>query len=412
MAFLLEGDYMGNKENIRIPVFNHIIESECCGCEACANVCPLKIIKFVQDREGFRYPFVDAEECINCKQCVNVCPAINYNENENIKFMSKSGYIKDENILLSSSSGGFFSVLVNTFKKIYKDGYISGVVWDEEYNYVYHVLDKGNRINDMVGSKYIQSRKNFIYNEIKEKLENGGAVLFVGTGCEVVALKNVLKKDYEKLFTIDLICKGPCCEKAFVEYINKIKNKYKSKIKKINMRYIGWKTWIPQWIKIDFENKKSYKKIFYTTDFGRAFYLMQRKSCSNCHYSGNKRKSDITIGDFHGADKNKSYYNPKGVSVMIANNKKGLQLVEHIDYKNVVLEDVDYETIAMHNPCLIAPVKANEKREEFCDLFISKGLEVAVKNTYPFKEKMVNHLPPEMAEKLYRGFNIIRGKKK
>lgn len=232
MAFLLEGDYMGNKENIRIPVFNHIIESECCGCEACANVCPLKIIKFVQDREGFRYPFVDAEECINCKQCVNVCPAINYNENENIKFMSKSGYIKDENILLSSSSGGFFSVLVNTFKKIYKDGYISGVVWDEEYNYVYHVLDKGNRINDMVGSKYIQSRKNFIYNEIKEKLENGGAVLFVGTGCEVVALKNVLKKDYEKLFTIDLICKGPCSEKAFVEYINKIKNKYKSKIKK------------------------------------------------------------------------------------------------------------------------------------------------------------------------------------
>jgi hypothetical protein len=86
--------------------------------------------------------------------------------------------------------------------------------------------------------------------------------LFVGTGCEVTALHSVLGKEYSLLYTIDLVCKGPCSELAFNQYKRDLMRRYRSNIHSVNMRYIGWKTWIPQWIRIEFENKKVYKNFF------------------------------------------------------------------------------------------------------------------------------------------------------
>ena len=44
-------------------------KENCCGCEACANICPKHCITMVEDEEGFKYPKVDKEKCINCKLC-------------------------------------------------------------------------------------------------------------------------------------------------------------------------------------------------------------------------------------------------------------------------------------------------------------------------------------------------------
>ncbi|MCQ2529225.1 MAG: 4Fe-4S dicluster domain-containing protein [Saccharofermentans sp.] len=51
-------------------------KEECCGCTACASVCPQGIIKMVADSEGFEYPVVDecAGECLSCYKCIRVCP--------------------------------------------------------------------------------------------------------------------------------------------------------------------------------------------------------------------------------------------------------------------------------------------------------------------------------------------------
>jgi formate hydrogenlyase subunit 6/NADH:ubiquinone oxidoreductase subunit I len=38
-------------------------KQDCCGCEACAQVCPSGIISMQMDDEGFRYPVVDRERC-------------------------------------------------------------------------------------------------------------------------------------------------------------------------------------------------------------------------------------------------------------------------------------------------------------------------------------------------------------
>ena len=48
-------------------------KSECCGCGACFNICPVKAISMQEDEEGFDYPSIDEDKCIRCYNCVDVC---------------------------------------------------------------------------------------------------------------------------------------------------------------------------------------------------------------------------------------------------------------------------------------------------------------------------------------------------
>ena len=51
-------------------------KEECCGCNACGDVCPKGSISFKVDTEGFWYPEVDMNTCINCRLCEKVCPIL------------------------------------------------------------------------------------------------------------------------------------------------------------------------------------------------------------------------------------------------------------------------------------------------------------------------------------------------
>lgn len=45
----------------------------CCGCGACAAICPKGAIAMVVDSEGFLYPKVDDAACVRCYACERVC---------------------------------------------------------------------------------------------------------------------------------------------------------------------------------------------------------------------------------------------------------------------------------------------------------------------------------------------------
>ena len=49
-------------------------KESCCGCTACAAICPKNCIEMKKDREGFRYPCVDEDKCVECGACEKVCP--------------------------------------------------------------------------------------------------------------------------------------------------------------------------------------------------------------------------------------------------------------------------------------------------------------------------------------------------
>ncbi len=50
-------------------------KGRCCGCTACAALCPTNAIRIQVDEEGFAYPSVDAALCLSCGRCREGCPA-------------------------------------------------------------------------------------------------------------------------------------------------------------------------------------------------------------------------------------------------------------------------------------------------------------------------------------------------
>lgn len=51
-----------------------INKTDCCGCTACANICPRDAITMEPDFEGFLYPKVHPDKCVECGLCEKACP--------------------------------------------------------------------------------------------------------------------------------------------------------------------------------------------------------------------------------------------------------------------------------------------------------------------------------------------------
>ena len=52
-------------------------KKDCCGCNACGDICNQGAISFKTDEEGFWYPVVDTVLCTDCHLCERVCPILN-----------------------------------------------------------------------------------------------------------------------------------------------------------------------------------------------------------------------------------------------------------------------------------------------------------------------------------------------
>lgn len=48
-------------------------KSLCCGCGACAAVCPRGAIEMVANEEEFLFPEVDEASCVGCLMCEGAC---------------------------------------------------------------------------------------------------------------------------------------------------------------------------------------------------------------------------------------------------------------------------------------------------------------------------------------------------
>ena len=75
-----------------------INKSNCCGCTACASVCPKNCIQMVKDSEGFAYPQVDKVQCVDCGLCEKICP-MNSDEMNTIELNAVAVQHKEENTL-------------------------------------------------------------------------------------------------------------------------------------------------------------------------------------------------------------------------------------------------------------------------------------------------------------------------
>lgn len=386
--------------------FQYMPKSQCCGCEGCYNVCPVNAVEMTPDEKGFLYPECDLDKCVHCNRCVQVCPQLgNVNQLKETPRVY-AGFSNDKETVSGSSSGGFFTRIASIYEKLHPNADIVAVVWSDDYHMTYHKIGKIGDLEKFKKSKYIQSRKGDIFKQIKQRLQNGQYVLFVGCPCEVAGLTKFLGKEYDNLTKIDLVCQGPTSPKVMQEYITDLEKSHKSNVSGVNLRFNGGKTWIPQWIKVHFENGKIYKRVFYETNLGIAVHFMQREACYTCQWNGNRRQSDITLGDFHGCNPKADYYNAEGTSIIIANTVKGQALIKELRQDNNTLSEVSYEEVAKHNPRVESAWKPLKGSEQFVSAYKSSGLKRAAFRSLSTKQK-IKYLLPTFLSNIVNKYNIF-----
>lgn len=338
-------------------------KKECCGCTACMHVCPVKCIAMHEDEEGFLYPAIEKEKCIHCHKCEKVCPIRNA-DNLDRKTETFAGYNRNEEIRKQSSSGGVFSVIAEWILE--QDGVVFGAASDENFEIHHIAVESKEELEKLRGSKYVQSRLENVYPEVKQYLEMDHKVLFAGTACQIAGLKKYLDKEYENLYTVDVLCHGVPSPKIWRMYLEEMKRQYNALIEKVEFRNkeAGWKNYS---MNIEFSNKQYFCVRYFNDKYMRMFLenIDLRPSCYSCHFKGFPRISDMTIGDSWGIEK----YMPdmdddKGTSIIFLHSLKGKRIFDSIK-KNLIVREVRlYEALSQMDE-LRKSVEMHPNRKKF-----------------------------------------------
>lgn len=339
-----------------------IDKEDCMGCHACFNICPTGAISMIENEKGFKTYKIDKEKCIKCNRCRKVCPVLS---KESINNTPKAYACINENeeIKIKSSSGGVFSLLAECI--LNKNGVVFGAGFDNNWNVKHSYVEKIEDIEKFRGSKYVQSTIGDSYKKAKEFLEIGRYVLFSGTPCQIEGLKAFLGKEYDNLYTQDIICHGVPSPKVWRKYLEFRERKDKNKPNGIYFRNKdnGWTTFS---MKFDY-NKTEYKEVNNKDLFMEAFLrnTVLRDSCYNCHFKKKHRISDITLADFWGIDNIVPEMNDNsGASLVIINSEKGDKLFKEIKEK-MRIKQVDFEEAIRYNPSMTKSCNMDTKRENF-----------------------------------------------
>ena len=339
-----------------------IEKNKCTGCTACYNICPKGAIEMIEIN-GFKYPHIDSNKCINCGLCKKICPI--YKKNNDSLNKCYVGFSKDIKDLEKSSSGGIFPLIA---RNILND---NGIVIAASFknNKLSHIIiDNIKDLDKLKGSKYLQSDLSNIFKHVKENINNK-KILFVGTPCQVGGLKSYLKKDYENLICIDLICHGVPSPKLFDKYVKYLEDNNNDKLKNYNFRdkKTGWDTYSNT---ATFKNKK-YTELASSNSYMKLFLkdIALRESCYDCNFKLGNKYSDITLGDFWNVQKYyPDMYNKKGVSAIIINTEKGNHLFNTIK-DNITYKECNIDEILKGNPSLkYSSIKPINRDNFFKDL--------------------------------------------
>ena len=364
-------------------------KEECCGCTACVNICPVDCIAMQADEEGFLYPHIEKDKCIECNQCAVVCP-INNNPKSSAKVDAVCARAKDLNIVRESTSGGFFTPIAQYV--LDNDGIVVGAICNKNNTIEHIIVNHSNKeeLEKYRGSKYVQSELGNMFSTVKSELEKGTKVCFSGTPCQISGLFNYLKKDYENLITIDMICKGVPSPKLWKKYVDFKEKKYNSKIKQVSFRKktYGYHSGTMELL---FENGKKYCGSGRVDYYLKSFYkdICSRPSCYECSFKSDKHPSDYTIFEsWHAStvvpglkDDNLGY-----TSVLI-NSDKGRTLFSQIKDKYEWYPIDKEQAIELDGIMVRNNSKPHPKRYEYYKDLDNESLDKHIEKFIPISKK-------------------------
>lgn len=362
-------------------------KSDCCGCTACMNACPRSCIEMQEDSEGFLYPVVHKADCIGCNMCESVCPILNHVEKE-INPSQRAYVVQNRNqeICLQSTAGGAFTAIAEYV--IEQKGIVFGVEMTDEY-FVKHVaVEEKVDLVKFRNSKYVQSKLGNTYALVSQQLKSGRLVCFSGTPCQIEGLRSYLKRDYENLILVDVVCRAVPSPGVWKRYIE-MEIQKRGSIQSVRFRdkALGY-----QFSTMELKDVHGvvYRGGIESQPWLRMFFsgMIIRPSCTKCKFRERYRNSDFTIWDcFNVYSFDKNFDEDIGATRVLIHTKKGTEIFEHIknEFKYKAVEaDVAVEGVRE----MIESPKPHPRRQEFYSDFRRMSFEDLLSKYYPMTIKI------------------------
>ena len=344
---------------------------QCCGCAACANICPKEAIQMKSDVLGFLYPQVDSDKCINCGACVKVCQ---FNKNYSRHKLYEEPIIygcrhKDKTELIKSQSGALAFALGEAF--INSGGVVYGAIMDMSLRVTHKKCSNLEELQRTRLSKYIQSDISDVYKEIKSGLCKKEKILFIGTPCQVAGLKSFIGPTLiEHLTTCDLVCHAVPSPAIWKDYYLCMEKRGHINEVVFRDKHYGWHSHKEtfKYVNGRIVSRETFRMLFYN-------HLSVRESCSKCPFTNIYRVGDITCGDFWGWEKYHAEWNDnEGVSLAMINSDKGADL-----FSKANLISIKSNKNECLQPQLISPIELSSSRNSFVKDYSRYGFEYVAK---------------------------------
>lgn len=359
-------------------------EKYCTGCFACMQKCPKGCITVGKDKDGFLRPEIDRDKCIGCDLCEKVCPQINapvFND------CIAAYAMKSKEFIVNSTTAGIFAISASHI--LMNNGVVFGVRLTEKNKAETVYITQTDDLKYLQGSKYVQSYTGNCYKEAEAFLKDGRTVLFSGTPCQIAGLKQYLNKEYDNLYTIDLVCHGVPSQELFDSFWNYMEKKNNQKLSEWRFRAKE----VEGWTQVDhliFEKKHQYQNEYsnpYTYHFLKGSIL--RESCYNCQFSQKKRVGDITLGDYWGIQQfHPNFMSDEGVSLVLANTNQGTRLLDEIKDK-VIMINSELKNMQLRNKGLVCKAERPPERDKIYEDYHRLPFEQFIKErlSIPFSLK-------------------------
>lgn len=358
-------------------------KKQCCGCSACESICPQKCISMIEDNEGFLYPSIDMKICVGCKLCEKVCPVLNVEEEH--PFEQDAYIVQNRNkiVCLQSTSGGAFTGIAN--EVIEQGGIVFGAAFDEDFNVKHIGITSKDEVEKFRNSKYVQSDIRGTYKEVQRKIMEGQLVCYSGTPCQIEGLKRFLKKESDKLITVDVVCRAVPSPLVWKKYVQMQQEKLDNTIGNVRFRDKRYGYKYSSMCFTDKSGRRIYSCGVESDLMLRAFFsnICNRPSCYSCVFKKRYRVSDFTIWDcFQVGRFSKKMDNDNGATRILVHSDKGRKLFDKIK-NNFEFIEIESDVAVAGSKEMFECVPINKRRNKFMNEITSLDARTVFEKYFP-----------------------------